>query len=107
MFHGETALRKIFKFLGETANFSDKFQGEIQVFPGENEGFSGDIFHYFSQKKRQLVMEKTKKCFFFFTCTVFKVGAVTTCSGNAFHGEITLDEKRFLGFLSYKMFSSI
>ena len=25
-----------------------------------------------------------------------KVGAVTTCSGNAFHGEITLVEKKFL-----------
>ena len=30
---------------------------------------------------------------------VLKVGAVTTCSGNAFHGEITLDEKKFLGML--------
>ena len=27
---------------------------------------------------------------------VFQVGAVTTCPGNAFHGEITLDEKNFL-----------
>ena len=73
MFHGETALRKILKFQGETANFSEKFQGEraeflrenielyrenlkfqgeIQVFPGENIGFPGETwrnFHYFSQ----------------------------------------------------------
>ena len=31
LFHGETALRKILKFQGETANFSEKFQGEITV----------------------------------------------------------------------------
>ena len=36
MFHGETALRKILTFQEETANFSEKFQGEIQVFSGEN-----------------------------------------------------------------------
>ena len=36
MFHGEAALCKILKFQGETANFSEKFQKEIQVFPGEN-----------------------------------------------------------------------
>ena len=59
------------------------------------------------RKKGSWSWRKLKSVFFFFTCTVFKVGAVTTCSGNAFHGEITLDEKRFLGFLSYKMFSSI
>ena len=34
------------------------------VFPGENEGFLGEIFHYFSQKKRQLIMEKNKSAFF-------------------------------------------
>ena len=27
LFHGETALRKILKFQGETANCSEKFQG--------------------------------------------------------------------------------
>ena len=31
LFHGETALRKILKFQGETPNFSEKFQGEIAV----------------------------------------------------------------------------
>ena len=36
LFHRETALCKILKIQGETANFSEKFQGEIQVFPGEN-----------------------------------------------------------------------
>ena len=34
-----------------------KFQGEIQEFPGEH-------VHYFSQKKRQLIMEKIKNVFF-------------------------------------------
>ena len=90
LFHGETAFRKVFRFQGETANFSEKFQGnssfpektwsfigktlkfkgEIQVFPGENIGFLGEFFHYFSQKKRQLIMEKNKKWGFFFTCPV-------------------------------------
>ena len=32
LFHGETALHKILKFQGETANFSEKFQGEIAEF---------------------------------------------------------------------------
>ena len=50
-----------------------KISGEIQVFPGENEGFPGEIFHYFSQKKRQLIMEKNKKWAFFFTCTLSKL----------------------------------
>ena len=36
LFHGETAFRKILKFLGETANFSEKFQGEIAEFLREN-----------------------------------------------------------------------
>ena len=36
LFHGETALRKILKFQGETANFSEKFQGEIAQFLREN-----------------------------------------------------------------------
>ena len=36
LFHGETALRKILKFQGETANFSEKFQGEIAEFLREN-----------------------------------------------------------------------
>ena len=70
LFHGETALHQILRFQGETANFWEKFQGkiqvfpgenmsligkilkfqgEIQVFPGENIGFPGEIFHYFSQ----------------------------------------------------------
>ena len=49
------------KFQGETAHFSEKFRGEIQVFPGEIEGFPEEISHYFSQKKRQLIMEKNKK----------------------------------------------
>ena len=68
LFHGETALRKILKFQGETANFSEKFQGEIteflrenmelygkilkfqgeiQVFPGENTGFPGETWRNF------------------------------------------------------------
>ena len=34
----------------------------------------GEIFHYFSQKKkRQLIMEKNKKWGFFFTCTVARL----------------------------------
>ena len=77
LFHGETALHQILRFQGETANFWEKFQGKIQVFPGENMsligkilkfqgeiqvfpgenigfpgeifGFPGEIFHYFSQ----------------------------------------------------------
>ena len=39
---------------------------------------------------------------------VFKVGAVTTWSGNPFHEEITLTEKssrNSCGLLSYKIFS--
>ena len=36
LFHGETALSKILKFQGETANFSEKFQGEIAEFLREN-----------------------------------------------------------------------
>ena len=36
LFHGETALCKILKFQGETANFSEKFQGEIAEFLREN-----------------------------------------------------------------------
>ena len=68
LFHGETALRKIVKFKGETPNFSEKFQGEIaefsvktwsfigkvlkfqgeiQVFPGENIGFPGETWRNF------------------------------------------------------------
>ena len=31
LFHGGTALSKIIKFQGETANFSEKFRGEIAV----------------------------------------------------------------------------
>ena len=71
-FHGETALRRILKFQGQTANFSEEFRGEIAEFlkenvelcrqnlkilgrnthiPGESIGFPGEIFHYFSQKK--------------------------------------------------------
>ena len=34
--HAETALGKILKFQGETANFSEKFQGEIVEFLREN-----------------------------------------------------------------------
>ena len=70
LFHGETALCKILKFQGETANFSEKFQGEIaeflrektwsfigkilkfqgekQVFPGENIGFPGETWRNFT-----------------------------------------------------------
>ena len=69
MFHGKIALRKILEFQGETSNLSEKFQGEIQIFPGENmelyrqivkfqgeilvfpgekEGFPKDFLHYFS-----------------------------------------------------------
>ena len=97
LFHGETALRKILKFQGETANFSEKFQGEIAEFlrenmtlyrqnpkiSGRNTGISwrkyliswrnlkfSTISPSFSQKKRQLIMEKNKKWGFFFTCTV-------------------------------------
>ena len=58
-FQGETAFSE--KFQGEIAEFLIenmelfkgkilKFQGEIQVFPEENIGFPGEIFHYFSQK---------------------------------------------------------
>ena len=36
----------------------------MQVFPGENIGFPGEIFHYFSQKKRQLIIQKNKVFFF-------------------------------------------
>ena len=36
LFHGKTALRKILKFQGETANFSEKFQREIAEFLREN-----------------------------------------------------------------------
>ena len=36
LFHGETALRKILKFQGETPNFSETFQGEIAEFLREN-----------------------------------------------------------------------
>ena len=36
LFHGETPLHKILKFQGETANFSEKFQGEIAEFLREN-----------------------------------------------------------------------
>ena len=98
LFHGETALCKILKFQGETANFSEKFQGEITEFlrenmelyrqnlkiSGRNTGISwrkhwiswrnlekfSTISPSFSQKKRQLIMEKNKKWGFFFTCTV-------------------------------------
>ena len=98
LFHGETALRKILKFQGETANSSEKFQGEISEFlrenmelyrqnlkiSGRNTGISwrkywiswrnlekfSIISPSFSQKKRQLIMEKNKKWGFFFTCTV-------------------------------------
>ena len=98
LFHGETALRKILKFQGETANFSEKFQGEITEFlrenmelyrqnlkfSGRNTGISwrkywiswrnlekfSTISPSFSQEKRQLIMEKNKKGGFFFTCTV-------------------------------------
>ena len=95
LFHGETALRKILKFQGETANFSEKFQGEITEFlrenmelyrqnlkiSGRNTGISwrkywrnlekfSTISPSFSQKKRQLIVEKNKKWGFFFTCTV-------------------------------------
>ena len=38
LFHGETALCKIIKFQEETANFSEKFQGEIAEFLRENMG---------------------------------------------------------------------
>ena len=98
LFHGETALCKILKFQGETANFSEKFQGEIAEFLRENmelyrqnlkiserntgiswrkywiswrnlEKFS-TISPSFSQKERQLIMEKNKKWGFLFTCTV-------------------------------------
>ena len=89
LFHGETALHK----MGETGNFSEKFQGEIAEFlrenmelyrqnlkiSGRNTGISWRKYwiswrnfplflpekHYFSRKKRQLIMEKNKKCFFF------------------------------------------
>ena len=99
LFHGETALHKILKFQGETANFSEKFQGEIAEFfrenmelyrqnlkiSGRNTGISwrkywiswrnlekfSTISPSFSQKKRQLIMEKNKKWGFFFTCTVY------------------------------------
>ena len=99
LFHGETALHKILKFQGETANFSEKFQGEIAEFlrenmelyrqnlkiSGRNTGISwrkywiswrnlekfSTISPSFSKKKRQLIMEKNKKWGFFFTCTVF------------------------------------
>ena len=98
LFHGETALCKILKFQEETANFSEKFQGEITEFlrenmelyrqnlkiSGRNTGISwrkywiswrnlekfSTISPSFSQKKRQLIMEKNKKSGFFFTCTV-------------------------------------
>ena len=46
MFHGETALRKILKFLGETANFSEKFQGEIAEFLRETWSFIGKILKF-------------------------------------------------------------
>ena len=106
LFHGETALGKILKFQGETANSSEKFQGEISEFlrenmelyrqnlkiSGRNTGISwrkywiswrkywiswrnlekfSTISPSFSQKKRQLIMEKNKKWGFFFTCTVY------------------------------------
>ena len=102
LFHGETALRKILKFQGETANFSEKFQGEITEFlrenmelyrqnlkiSGRNTGISwrkywiswrnlekfSTISPSFSKKKRQLIMEKNKKWGFLFTCTVAKTG---------------------------------
>ena len=98
LFHGETALRKILKFQGEPANFSEKFQGEITEFlrenmelyrqnlkiSGRNKGISwrkywiswrnlekfSTISPSFSQKKRQLIMERNKKWGFFFACNV-------------------------------------
>ena len=36
LFHGGTALHKILKFQGETANLLEKFQGEITEFLKEN-----------------------------------------------------------------------
>ena len=39
LFHGRTALSRIFKFQGETDNFSEKFQGEIAEFLTENVEF--------------------------------------------------------------------
>ena len=91
LFHGETALRKILRFLGETANFSEKFQGEIAEFlreimelyrqnlkiSGRNTGvcwrkywISWRNFPLFLSEKRQLIMKKNKMWGFFFTCTV-------------------------------------
>ena len=92
------SLTQILKFQGETANFSEKFQGEIAEFlrenmelyrqnpkiSGRNTGISwrkywiswrnlekfSIISPSFSQKKRQLIVEKNKMWGFFFTCTV-------------------------------------
>ena len=100
LFHGETALHKILKFQGETANFSEKFQGEIAEFlrenmelyrqnlkiSGRNTGISWRNLEKFStispRKKRQLIMEKNKKWGFFFTCTVYLGGKWFTQQNN-------------------------
>ena len=87
LFHGETALCKILKFQGETAEFlrenMELYRQNLKI-SGRNTGISwrkywiswrnlekfSTISPSFSQKKRQLIMEKNKKGGFFFTCTV-------------------------------------
>ena len=46
LFHGEAALSKISKFQGETVNFSEKFQGEIAEFLREKWSFIGKILKF-------------------------------------------------------------
>ena len=138
LFHGETALHKILKFQGETANFSEKFQGEIAEFlrenmelyrqnlkiSGRNTGISwrkywiswrnlekfSTISPSFSQKKRQLIMEKNKKWGFFFTCTVHVLNHENNCIKSDFK-EISLklatNEKSDKAFLMTPKFSAL
>ena len=91
LFHGETALYKILTIQGETANFSQKFQVEIQAFPGENMELykqnrkisgrntgiswrkwkvSWRIFPLFLPEKKTVDHGESKQWGFFFTCTV-------------------------------------
>ena len=102
LFHGKTALSKIWKFQGETANFSEKFQREIAEFLRENmEPYRQNLKILGRNTGTCISWRKWRISWRNFPLSVFSFFTCTVCDHNITGGWIHMDFPQATGPYSF------